>query len=63
MILLVCDAIRETESFSLSQVCLLHFQKVAGKIQRRGKGTNGEFQLSLLKFLKQKIVLYVNGKR
>lgn len=36
MILLVCDAIHETESFSLSQVCLLHLQKVARKKFREG---------------------------
>lgn len=36
MIALVCDANHETES-SLSQLCLLHFQKVAKKIQRRAQ--------------------------
>lgn len=36
MVALVCDAIHETES-SLSQLCLLHFQKVAKKIQRRAQ--------------------------
>jgi len=40
------------------------FRRFLEKIQRRGDGTkSGDFQLSLLKFLKQEVVLYVNGKR
>lgn len=37
MILLLCDAIGETESFSLSQVCLLNFQNVAVKKSEKGE--------------------------